>query len=157
MNPGMYSSEIATWETPPDLFAYYHHSNLFTLDVCALPHNAKCVKFFTPEQDGLSQSWAGENCWMNPPYGRAIGAWVEKAAKESLNCIVIALLPARTDTKWWHEWVAPYAINIDFLKGRVSFSGAGAAPFPSVVVQFGWGRSSEQFVHWIDWKEPTNG
>jgi phage N-6-adenine-methyltransferase len=153
MNAGMYSSEIATWETPPDLFAYYDRRFRFTLDVCALPENAKCARYFTPEQDGLKQSWQGEWCWCNPPYGRAIGAWVEKAAKEAAPCA--ALLPARTDTRWWHEWVAPFA-GIEFLKGRVSFvGGSSAAPFPSAVALYGLGFANRAWF--IDWKEPTNG
>lgn len=82
------------------------------LDVCALPENAKCKRFFTPEMDGLKQEWTGV-CWCNPPYGRQIGKWVEKAVKSSAT--VVMLLPARTDTKWFHDWCLPYG-KIEFLR-----------------------------------------
>ena len=78
----------------------------FDLDVCATKENAKCEKYFTKEQDGLSQIWTG-NCWLNPPYGRSIGNWVKKAydsvQAEEAN-IVVCLLPARTDTRWFHDY-----------------------------------------------------
>lgn len=101
MNRVHFSSKTDLWETPQDLFdkldAVYH----FDLDACALPENAKCQRYFTPEQDGLSQEWTG-NVWCNPPYGRQIGKWVQKA-HDSKAAVVVMLLPARTDTKWFHE------------------------------------------------------
>lgn len=129
----MFSSKTDLWETPLDLFekcdAIYH----FEIDVCALPENAKCKRFFTPEMDGLKQEWTGV-CWCNPPYGRNIGKWVEKAVKSFAT--VVMLLPARTDTKWFHDWCLPYG-KIEFLRGRLKFGGCdNSAPFPSMIVVF---------------------
>lgn len=107
--------------------------------VCALPENAKCEHYFTPEQDGLKQEWKG-TVWCNPPYGRNIGKWVEKAyntAKDK-NAVVVMLLPARTDTKWFHDfcYLNQYA-TVRFARGRLKFGGArNSAPFPSMVVIF---------------------
>lgn len=137
-----FSSEKQDWATPWDLFNKYTEIYKFDLDVCAQPHNTKCEKFFTPEQDGLKQDWNGHKCWCNPPYGRQISKWVEKAwatlyevnVKE--KTLVCCLLPARTDTKWFHRWIykCPFA-EVEFLKGRIKFEGAEhAAPFPSMIV-----------------------
>jgi phage N-6-adenine-methyltransferase len=137
----MYSSSSGEWETPQDFFdsldAVFH----FTLDVCATSENAKCERYFTKADDGLAQPWEG-TCWMNPPYGREIGAWVKKAYDSSLTtgALVVCLLPARTDTKWWHEYVIAHAGKIEFIRGRLKFSGKGSAPFPSAVVMFGESR-----------------
>ena len=131
------------WETPQDFFDMLDRKYHFTLDVCATPSNAKCPLFFTRAEDGLSQPWRGI-CWMNPPYGREIGLWIKKAYKSSLETgtVVVCLLPARTDTRWWHEYVMAYAENIEFIRGRLRFSGKAAAPFPSALVVFG--RSNRQ-------------
>ena len=89
--------------------------------------------FFTLEMDGLKQEWTGV-CWCNPPYGRQVGKWVEKAVKSSAT--VVMLLPARTDTKWFHDWCLPYG-KIEFLRGRLKFGGCdNSAPFPSMIVVF---------------------
>lgn len=108
----------------------------FTVDVCAIPENAKCEKFFTPEINGLKQEWEGV-CWCNPPYGREIGKWVEKAYIASTwGATVVMLLPARTDTKWFHEYIYNKS-EIRFVKGRLKFGNSKtAAPFPSMVVIF---------------------
>ncbi|AEG14390.1 DNA N-6-adenine-methyltransferase [Desulfofundulus kuznetsovii DSM 6115] len=137
LNESMFSSRTGEWETPQTFFDALDAEFHFTLDVCARPENAKCARFFTPEQDGLRQSWAGETCWMNPPYGREIGRWVEKAYNEARRgAVVVALLPARTDTRWWHRYVMR-AAEIRFVEGRLKFGGAeNSAPFPSVVVVF---------------------
>lgn len=131
-----FSSRSDEWATPPELFARLDAEFGFGLDVCALPHNAKCRRFFTPEVDGLRQRWEGV-CWMNPPYGRQIATWVRMAYEASLyGATVVALLPARTDTRWWHDYVAN-ADEVRFLRGRVKFVGArSGAPFPSAVVVF---------------------
>ena len=130
-----YSSKTVMWATPQDFFNRYDAVYKFETDVCASPENAKCARYFTEEQDGLAQEWAG-SCWMNPPYGRSIGAWVKKAYLSSLaGATVVCLLPARTDTRWWHD----YAVKgeIEFIKGRLKFGGVkGNAPFPSAVVVF---------------------
>ena len=129
----MFSSKTDLWATPIDFFnkldAVYH----FETDVCALPENAKCANYYTPEQDGLAQCWGGI-CWCNPPYGREIGKWVEKAATS--DALVVMLLPARTDTKWFHDWVLPHG-KVEFVRGRLKFGdGKNSAPFPSMVVVF---------------------
>ena len=127
------SSKTDLWETPQYLFDKYDEKYHFETDVCALPENAKCKRFFTPEMDGLRQEWTGV-CWCNPPYGRQIGKWVEKAAKA--NATVVMLIPARTDTKWFHEYCLPYG-RIEFLRGRLRFGGCKTdAPFPSMIVVF---------------------
>lgn len=129
----MFSSKTDLWETPQELFDKYDAIYRFETDVCALPENAKCKRFFTPEMDGLKQEWTGV-CWCNPPYGRQIGKWVEKAVKSFAT--VVMLLPARTDTKWFHDWCLPYG-KIEFLRGRLKFGGCdNSAPFPSMIVVF---------------------
>jgi phage N-6-adenine-methyltransferase len=131
-----FSSKTDLWATPQSLFDDLNAEFGFTLDVCALPENAKCASFYTPEIDGLTQDWRGV-CWMNPPYGREIGKWVAKAhASAERGATVVALLPARTDTSWWHDYVRQ-ARDIRFLRGRVRFGEAtSGAPFPSAVVVF---------------------
>ena len=130
----MFSSKTDLWTTPQDLFDKYNEKYHFETDVCALPENAKCEKFFTPEMDGLRQEWRGV-CWCNPPYGRQIGKWVEKSCKSSAT--VVMLLPARTDTKWFHDYCLQYG-KIEFLRGRLKFGGCkNPAPFPSMIVVFG--------------------
>ena len=137
----MFSSESTEWETPPEVFDPLHREFGFTLDVCATPGNAKCPNYFTPEADGLAQSWSGV-CWMNPPYGRGpkgIIRWMKKAHWEAciMGATVVALVPARTDTQWWHEYVMK-ADEIRFLRGRITFVGAAhSAPFPSAIVVYG--------------------
>jgi phage N-6-adenine-methyltransferase len=124
------------WETPPALFGRYDARFGFTLDVAALPHNAKCARFFTPDDDGLRQDWGREVCWLNPPYGKAIGQWMRKAWEASQRgATVVVLVPARTCSAWWHD----YAMRgeIEFLRGRVKFVGAPYnAPFPCAVITF---------------------
>lgn len=131
-----YSSKTDNWSTPLKFFAALNQEFIFTLDVCASDKNAKCVSYFNREKDGLSQDWNPERCWMNPPYGREIGKWVEKAWKESqLGATVVCLLPSRTDTRWWHDYVMRGEIR--FVRGRLKFGGAkDNAPFPSAVVVF---------------------
>lgn len=136
MNAGMFSSARDDWETPLELFDELDAIFGFQTDVCATPQNAKCARYFTPEMDGLSQKWEGV-CWCNPPYGREIGKWVEKAHLSSKTAITVMLLPARTDTAWFHEYVLRYA-NIRFLRGRLKFGGGKyPAPFPSMIAVFG--------------------
>ena len=132
----LFSSDRMDWETPPDLFARYDAVNHFTLDPCATAANAKCGRFYTVADDGLSLPWAPERVWMNPPYGREIGKWMAKALGESRRgALVVCLVPSRTDTAWWHD----YAMKgeIEFLRGRLRFVGApSSAPFPSAVIIF---------------------
>ena len=123
------------WASPQYLFDYYNATYKFTLDVCASPENAKCSQFFTQAQDGLSQVWAG-SCWMNPPYGRQIIKWVRKAYESSkAGATVVCVLPARTDTRWFHDYCIKG--SIEFVRGRLKFGNAKhPAPFPSMVVVF---------------------
>lgn len=81
---GMMTSKTPLWATPKDFFDKLNEKYHFDLDVCALPTNTKCKKYFTPKQDGLKQKWNG-SCWMNPPYGREIGKWIKKAYEESMG------------------------------------------------------------------------
>lgn len=131
----MFSSKTDMWETPQAFFDALNDEFKFDVDVCALPQNAKVEKYYTPEQDGLSQVWRGV-CWMNPPYGREIGGWVKKAYDSAKDgATVVCLLPSRTDTKWWHDYCMRGEIR--FIRGRLRFGDAKAsAPFPSAVVVF---------------------
>lgn len=138
-NDLMFSSKTDMWATPQAFFDKLNGFFQFETDVCALPTNTKCHKFFTPEQDGLAQDWTG-TCWMNPPYGREIGKWVKKAFEsvfvDKTAKKVVCLLPARTDTRWFHDFCTQG--NIEFIKGRLKFGDCkNPAPFPSMVVIFG--------------------
>lgn len=135
INSGMFSCTSDLWETPQSLFDGLNEVFHFTTDVCAIAENAKCKHYFTPEQNGLVQKWQGV-CWMNPPYGRSIGLWVQKAYESSLNgTTVVCLLPARTDTAWWHDYCMRG--DITFIRGRLKFGNAKSnAPFPSAIVTF---------------------
>lgn len=136
INEGMFTSKTGVWATPQDFFDKLDAVHGFTVDVCANADNAKCSAYFTEEDDGLAQSWEGV-VWCNPPYGRGIGAWVKKGwqAAEVGAAKVVMLLPARTDTQWWHDFVMKG--QIEFIKGRLKFGGSkDSAPFPSAVVVF---------------------
>lgn len=135
LNSGLFSSTTDLWETPQDIFDKLNFEFGFTVDVCAIPENAKCLNYYTPEQDGLSQEWKGV-CWLNPPYGREIGKWLKKAYESSLKeTIVVCLIPSRTDTKYWHDYVMKGEIR--FIRGRLKFGGhKNSAPFPSAIVIF---------------------
>lgn len=130
---GMFTSTTDLWETPQAFFDQLNAEFCFSLDACALPWNAKCERYYTPEQDGLSQIWTGV-VWCDPPYGRKIGKWVEKAASSvAEGATVVMLLPARTDTQWFHRYIYHQA-EIRFVPGRLKFVGAKwNAPFPCIV------------------------
>lgn len=132
----MFSSKTDLWETPQDFFDELDNEFHFTLDACALPENAKCDRYFTPDMDGLKQKWTG-TVWCNPPYGREIGEWVEKAYNTAMcGGTVVMLLPARTDTRWFHAYIYGKA-EIRFIKGRLKFGGCkNSALFPSMVAIF---------------------
>ena len=133
LTTAMTSSASNDWETPQALFDELHAEFGFTIDVAASSDNAKCARFFSIDDDGLSKDWAPETVWMNPPYGRTIEYWVAKAAVEAgKGATVVGLIPARTDTRWWHSWVMPVA-EVRFIRGRIRFSGAKDAPFPSAI------------------------
>jgi site-specific DNA-methyltransferase (adenine-specific) len=122
-NDLMFSSRYESWDTPQDFFDKQNKVYGFTCDVCATDESAKCKEYYTIETDGLSQPWHGV-CWMNPPYGREIGKWVKKAYDETrkTGTLVVGLLPARTDTKYFHNWIyKKEGVETDFLKGRLIF------------------------------------
>jgi phage N-6-adenine-methyltransferase len=128
-----FSSRTDLWPTPQGLFNELKAEFAFTLDVCATSDNTKCQRFFSPIDDGLKQTWTG-TCWMNPPYRRANGRWMRKAYESAqAGALVVTVVPARTDTEWWHEWASKGEAR--FIRGRVRFGSAKAsAPFPSAIV-----------------------
>ena len=132
------SSRSNEWETPQELYDELDKEFSFTLDPCATKESAKCDKYYTEEDNGLIQDWGGV-VFMNPPYGRQINKCIEKAYKESLKgATVVCLIPARTDTRYWWDYIFPYA-EIRFIKGRIKFKKDGIsapAPFPSAIVIF---------------------
>lgn len=133
-----FSSKSNEWTTPQYLFDELNEEFNFTLDPCATDENAKCSKYFTIEDDGLSKDWSNDVVFMNPPYGREIKKWIKKAYEESLNgATVVCLIPARTDTTYWHDFIFDKADDIKFLKGRLKFgNGKNSAPFPSAIVVY---------------------
>lgn len=131
----LFSHKRDNWPTPDDFFQKLNDEFHFTLDPCADSENHKCEKYFDIEHDGLKQSWRGERVFCNPPYGKQIGTWCKKAYEEVRNngCqIVVMLVHARTDTRWFHDWVYGKA-ELRFVKGRLHFGGKDRAPFPSLV------------------------
>jgi len=142
-----FQSNSCEWGTPPDFFRKMQDKyGSFDLDVCATSDSAMCDRYFDPSVDGLKQDWGGL-CWMNPPYGRGIGTWIKKAFDESQKgAKVVCLIPSRTDTAWWHDYVMPHG-KVEFLRGRIKFIPFGdnknvgnkknSAAFPSAVVTFG--------------------
>lgn len=138
LNNVLFTSETDQWATPSAFYNKPNEEFHFTLDPCADEYNHKCDKYYTKEQDGLKQDWGGEIVFCNPPYGRTVGEWVKKAAHESTkpNTVIVMLIAARTDTKWFHNYIYGKA-EIRFIKGRLKFGdGKGSAPFPSMVVVF---------------------
>ena len=147
----LFSSNSVEWETPHWLFDELDYKYDFTLDPCCMRTTAKCDKFFTKEDDGLAQSWEGHTVFMNPPYGRDISKWIEKAYNESLkpDTRVVVLIPARTDTQYFHDYCVKG--HVKFIKGRLKFNkwkwidgdylpwmDDNSAPFPSMLVFFGF-------------------
>lgn len=149
-NKLMFSSKSDEWATPQDTFDKLHAEFDFQLDLAASSDNAKCKRFFTKETDALSRDWFGfaDRGWCNPPYSRGLCAkFIAKAAAERLKgFLTVMLLPARTDTKAFHEHIwfdrdgdsgPREGVEIRFLPGRLKFGGAKhGAPFPSMVVVF---------------------
>ena len=131
-----FSSATELWSTPQEFFDQQNSLyGPFEIDVCADKTNAKCPVFFDKDADGLKQEWRGK-CWMNPPYGKEIGKWMKKAYESAgSGTSVVCLVPARTDTKWWHDYAMKGSIT--FIRGRLKFGGSkNSAPFPSAVVVF---------------------
>ena len=135
VNKALFSSATVEWSTPQHIFDGLNAEFRFDLDVCATVENAKCDRFFDKGDDGLKQKWTG-TIWMNPPYGRDIAKWMQKAFESSLEgATVVCLVPARPDTQWWHNYATRGEIRS--YKGRLKFGGAeNAAPFGSAVVVF---------------------
>lgn len=133
----MGSSKDMTWPTPQEWYDYLNLEFGFTLDPCCEHATAKCAKHYTPAEDGLAQPWKDERVFMNPPYGREIGAWMKKAYEEARDngALVVCFVPARVDTNWWHSYAVKGEVR--YPKGRVTFAGAeAAAPFPVAIVIF---------------------
>lgn len=139
VSDALFKSDKMDWETPDDLFSFLDQEFHFELDACATKENTKCKIFFDEEQDGLKKNWgAFETVWVNPPYGTALKKWIRKGYQQARweDITVVMLIPSRTDTKYWHDFVMK-ADEIRFIKGRVRFKGAtNSAPFPSAVVVF---------------------
>jgi len=137
----MFSSKDMEWETPQDFFDKLNRDFNFDLDPCATKETAKCKDYYTEDDDGLVKDWGPcKTVFVNPPYGRDIKKWIKKGYEESQKdkTTVVMLMPARTDTSYWHEYCMK-ASQIFFVKGRLKFGGAKTgAPFPSAVVVFKW-------------------
>jgi len=135
----LFSSAKSDWCTPPELFHALDEEFNFTCDVAADDTNALCPVYHTKETSALEAKWDGV-CYCNPPYGRDIGLWVEKALIEAMagRATTVMLLPARTDTRWFHAYIWPFRqVEVRFIKSRLKFVGAkSSAPFPSMVVIF---------------------
>jgi phage N-6-adenine-methyltransferase len=136
------SSKKDDWETPQELFDELNEKHNFTLDAAATDENAKLPSYYTIEDDALNQNWEGR-VFCNPPYGREIKHWVKKAYEESqqpYNEKVVMLIPSRTDTIYWHEYIFGKAKEIDFIRGRLKFEVDGVAnqpaPFPSAIITY---------------------
>lgn len=132
-----FSSERQDWRTPQDFFDELNAEFNFDLDAAATPQNAKCDDFLSLETgaDALKLDWrlCGSRAFMNPPYGRQIGKFMKKASESGI--LTVCLVPARTDTNWWHEYVIPRASEIRYVRGRLKFDGhKNSAPFPSAVI-----------------------
>ena len=143
MNKGMFSSNTPEWATPQYVYDELNAEFNFTLDPCCTSETAKCNKYFTVKDNGLWRSWGGEIVFMNPPYGKEISKWMRKAYKEyKRGTTVVCLVPARTDTKWWHDCsmkVWPHGVRL--LKGRIKFidqrgNCSGSPTFPSAIIVF---------------------
>jgi site-specific DNA-methyltransferase (adenine-specific) len=146
-NNGRYNGNGRHWATPPEVFDPLHAEFNFTLDPCATVATAKCTKFYTEDDDGLAQSWAGHRVFMNPPYGREVYAWTKKAREEAeRGALVVGLLPASCDLKWWHDDIVDRA-EVRYIRGRVRFLTDGpyraSGFFASVVVIWRPGAKSE--------------
>jgi phage N-6-adenine-methyltransferase len=146
----LFTSNKSDWATPQAFFDKLDKFYNFTLDPCASIDNFKCLNYYTIEDNGLLQDWAGETAFVNPPYSRKdTGIWVKKCWEESLkiDTTVVMLLPARTDTRWFHEYCydRDRCCVIDFIKGRLKFGNSNTpAPFPSMTVA--WGEKAQSWA-----------
>jgi phage N-6-adenine-methyltransferase len=138
----LFSSEKTDWCTPPHVFEHFDREYRFDLDAAATPHNALCERFLTAKDDALAVDWPAQSVWLNPPYGRGVGKWLEKAYREARAGKTVGVLVfARTDTAWWHDY-AMKALVIYLIRGRLKFIGddgkpGNSATAPSCFVVFG--------------------
>ncbi len=137
----MFSSMNLEWRTPKKLFKRLEKEfGGFDLDPATDKDNPLGTPYyFTKKDNGLRQKWFGK-VFLNPPYGKEIGKWIKKAYEETKVCknadLVVCLIPSRTDTKWWHDYVMK-ADEIRFIRSRLKFEGANnSAPFPSAIIIF---------------------
>ena len=147
MDKALFAHGNTEWETPDEFFDIVNKAFKFDIDVCATAENTKCKRYFSPQDDGLTQEWRG-TIWCNPPYGRSVEKWVSRARDSCMvnDATVVMLLPARTDTKWIHEYVFRSA-HVIFLRGRLKFGkSSNSAPFPSMLAIFGDGKMVEDQV-----------
>lgn len=157
-NNSTYTSKSSLWGTPPEVFRLLNEVYDFQLDAASNDENSLCKNHFTLSDDALTKDWSRfRRVWLNPPYGRVIGKWMQKALIESVKrCLVACLIPARVDTRWWHDWVLNKA-HVTFFKGRLKFiqnvdgsaSRSGGAPFPSALVIYAPDLSN-RFNHSLD-------
>jgi phage N-6-adenine-methyltransferase len=138
IHESLYSSRSEEWPTPSSFFDKLDQEFHFTLDPCATIRNAKCARYFTRREDGLKQPWGSHRVFCNPPYGKTIREWARKCHEASQQgALVVLLAHARTDTRWFHDWVYGKAAEIRFVRGRLKFGdGKQSAPFPSMVAVF---------------------
>ena len=146
----VFSSNSDEWETPQEFFELLKKEyGEFDLDPCCTKETAKADWYITKEEDGLSADWEdADYVFVNPPYSE-VGKWAEKCFNEATENLrrVVLLVPSRTDTKWFHEYVLPYATEVRFVKGRLKFSNSkNSAPFPSMVVVFDYLKSRKNIT-----------
>jgi site-specific DNA-methyltransferase (adenine-specific) len=149
-NESLVSSKSNEWSTPQSLFDQLNDEFNFTLDPCATHGNAKCLKYYTINENGLKQNWSNERVFMNPPYGYETEKWLSKAYEESLNgATVVCLIPARTDTAVWHDIIFKNAKQIRFVRGKIKFGGSKwTAPFSSALVIFSPNDYAEKIIYY---------
>ena len=161
----LFSSEDEAWRTPPYVFDYFNRKYKFNFDAAATPKNAMTRGYFTKVENALEKNWCkkGRKIWLNPPYSRHMGEWIKKAYEESQKgCLVAVLLFARTDTRWWHDYVMKHAWKIHFIKGRLKFLSSekgkevNSAPAPSCVIIFKRHRSKSPSIESDIIKKPKN-
>lgn len=148
----IFSSKSDEWYTPDELYNELDWKYNFDLDPCSTHENAKCELHYTKMEDGITQDWTGHNVFCNPPYGRSIDKWVRKCRMTQIDNIkkrnknvIVLLIPSRTDTKWFHEYIyKKNGVEIKFVRGRIKFGGSKVgAPFPSMIVVFHSDRKSK--------------
>lgn len=136
MNKILFSSDRTDWETPLDLFIKLDQEFNFDVDLCANDKNHLCRTYFSEFNSCLDKEFYNKSIYCNPPYSRSMYKFIKKCYELSKNNIVVMLLPCRTDTKWFHDFIYNKA-EIRFIKGRLKFGGSkNSAPFPSMVVVY---------------------